>query len=359
MQRLFGNEVWFAILPLLAGCGGAPGEGVAGGAGEEVGSVSSAVQGGSVDSDPSHAYAVVIQLPGSLCSGTLIAPNLVLTARHCVAEPSGGVNCAQRFPTKTLPASELSVSTSRVAGGSYGNGQSVSYAGSVIVVPDGDELCGNDIALIQLASNVPSDEAIPVAPAVQYSITDPAHAGTAITAIGFGITRATAMDYGVRRIRTDIPFRCVTGQEAACSEDVGLVDTQAEFVTGGGVCTGDSGSGAYDQQSFDEGTPIVIGTLSRGPVQGDQCPKGAYSRTDAHADMIIAAAVSAAQAGGYDTPSWATSVDPTPDSSGGCSVAGAARATWDLGSALALIVGAALVRRRSRSRRDGQPLSNA
>ncbi|HEY2515932.1 MAG TPA: trypsin-like serine protease, partial [Polyangiaceae bacterium] len=71
----------------------------AGGGAERTGAAQSAIQGGT--DDPSHAFAVGVCGGGSpgdcslVCSGTLLAPNLVVTARHCVEAASPPpIDCA-------------------------------------------------------------------------------------------------------------------------------------------------------------------------------------------------------------------------------------------------------------------------
>src|ERR1700722_15740530 len=66
------------IVAALAGtsCVGAPGE--------RVGAVSQAIIGGSVDTADTAVVAVMDPSSSTLCSGTLVAPSVVLTAAHCV-----------------------------------------------------------------------------------------------------------------------------------------------------------------------------------------------------------------------------------------------------------------------------------
>jgi MYXO-CTERM domain-containing protein len=123
----------------------------------------------------------------------------------------------------------------------------------------------------------------------------------------------------VRRIRQDIDILCVPGDDSYdCKGGYAqMLDSDKEFITEGYVCSGDSGGGAFDQASFNEGAPYVLGALSRGPQTEDRCLAAIYSRTDEHADMIISAGVKAAESGGYTAPEWVEPVvepaaeDPT------------------------------------------------
>jgi hypothetical protein len=267
-----------------------------------IGQVAAAIQGGATDTNAAHNFAVgVANRFGGVCSGTLIAPNLVMTARHCVIPPSSdeSVTCSDIFPAN-VAASALYVTTepNLYKAKSY-------YAATEIITPTDKAFCGNDIALIILEKDVPASEAQPATPVVQFKMTDKRLSGS-ITAMGYGITNPSAEDSGQRRIRENIPLLCIPGsKDMECSGDMAKYsDDAAEFVTEGYVCSGDSGSGAFDQRSFDKGTPFVMGTLSRGPQTKDKCLAAFYSRTDAHAALIIDAAKKAAQQGGYELPSW-------------------------------------------------------
>src|ERR1700679_4305354 len=86
---------------LVVGCGGA---GATDG-GEPTASSASAIQGGT--DDTTHRFAVgIARDPGGLdqaiCSGVLLAPNLVATARHCVASLSSTtLDCTVTFGAVT------------------------------------------------------------------------------------------------------------------------------------------------------------------------------------------------------------------------------------------------------------------
>ncbi|OJY17333.1 MAG: hypothetical protein BGO98_00050 [Myxococcales bacterium 68-20] len=299
------------LLPALIACGSAPEPSES----ETLGQQSSAVQDGQSDTKKAHNFAVGIMAfqYGAVCSGTLIAPNLVLTARHCVVPPEGSaaVTCDDQFPSRNISPSSLFVTTEPSL-----RRATKRYVAKEITTPKARGFCGNDIALITLEDNIPTSEATPVTPVVQFSMTDRTKISGQITALGYGITSPKASDSGVRRIREEIDIVCVPGDDsyAACKGAYArMLDSDKEFLTEGYVCSGDSGGGAFDQKTFDDGAPYVLGALSRGPQTEDRCLAAIYSRTDAHAEMILAAGEKAAKAGGYDRPSW---LSASPDTAG-------------------------------------------
>jgi MYXO-CTERM domain-containing protein len=358
------------MMPTLVACGAADSGADARDDEARLGRQASAIQDGESDTRGTHNYAVgIASRYGAVCSGTLIAPNLVLTARHCVVPPDGQstVTCKDKFPTQNAPASSLFVSPDPNL-----RGTKKFYAAKTITTPTETAFCGNDIALIELADNIPASEAHPATPVVQFSMTDRTKIGSQIAAMGYGITSPSAEDSGTRRVREEIDILCVPGDSShPCTDKVAnlLGGNEKEFVTAGYVCSGDSGGGAFDQSSFTKGTPYVLGALSRGPESKEKCLSAVYSRTDAHADMIRAAAEIALEHGGYERPDWltvatwsapvpgcvgeiCTSVEETePDTiimrrSSGCSASSSTPTSSSFGLLAILSVGLLVARRR-------------
>lgn len=267
------------------------------------------IQGGTNDTTHQFAVGIVINMSDgtALCSGALLAPNLVATARHCVAAipASGIVTCPDTKFGAVTAASNIVVST----GADLRNASAPTVTAKKVIVPSGADqtsVCGNDIALLILSQNI----SLPayVTPVLNPPMSDHTVYSPTVTAIGYGITSATDMSgtsAGTRRIRQNVALTCIPGDSTFpnCARDYDM--TAAEFASGNGTCEGDSGSDAYEQDNFNAGRWVGFGVLSRGGDSGSTCLGGIYTRFDAWSALIIDAATQAATAGGYDVPGWA------------------------------------------------------
>ncbi|HEY8924931.1 MAG TPA: trypsin-like serine protease, partial [Polyangia bacterium] len=285
------------------------------------------IQGGTNDTKHLFAVGILANAGGgtALCSGALIAPNLVATARHCVAAvPADGViDCPSTKFGALTSAKNIVVTTDADL-----RAATTSVAVSKVIVPSGADqtaVCGNDIALLILAQNISLPDY--VTPVISPPMSDHTRYSATVTAIGYGITSAndtSGSSAGVRRIRQGIALTCIPEDPTFpnCYPSRTLPITAAEFSSGNGTCEGDSGSDAYEQDNFDSGKWFGFGVLSRGASSGSTCVGGIYTRFDAWSSLLIDAAKQASAAGGYDLPAWAGAGGGGADASTGTMDAG-------------------------------------
>lgn len=243
-----------------------------------------AIKGGQIDESTKAIVGMFLisGRSGGVCSGTLIAPNLVLTAQHCIAQvASEQVICGRSGFGAKFSASNILISPE-----TYMPQNPRAYFAGVEIhtPPGGNDMCGFDIALVILKDNVPASQATPIMP----RLNTPPQPGERYSSHGYGHT-GNGQGTGVRRVITGRQVQCVGTRCGSPS----IVDK--EFVGTEGTCQGDSGGGAIDAQGR------VIGALSRGP---DGCVASVYSSPASWSTWMREIGAKAAQRGGYQPAEW-------------------------------------------------------
>ncbi len=229
----------------VAGCAVQGGEAVGSGSAPIIDGVESGIE------DNSAVWVGILSAEGypmGSCSGVLVADNVVLTARHCVARTqSGGIACSKDGRSisgggvrSDYPADQLAI----IVGATMS--RKAAAFGKEVVTTGATNLCNNDLALIVL------DRRIPDAMIAQIRLEAPPVKGEKILAVGWGVSNNSGSR--VRRRRADIPITSV-GPVGTTS---GVVASN-EFAIGEGICSGDSGGPAYSMT-----TGAVVGVVSRG-----------------------------------------------------------------------------------------------
>ncbi|HEX7602000.1 MAG TPA: trypsin-like serine protease [Polyangiaceae bacterium] len=194
-----------------------------------------------------------------LCTGTLIAPDVVLTARHCVSITSEKVQCP---PSGPQIGRDRTASSIGVYAGEDARSATLVARGRELVVPKSTTLCDHDIAAIVLDRDVEG-----VAP-LRLAKQAPKR-GDTVRAVGFG--KSSDADFGgIKLLRDHVKI---------------LEVSTAEFLVGEATCQGDSGGPALDESTGD-----IVGVVSRG---GPSCEgsgvHNVYTRTDAFQELLSAA----------------------------------------------------------------------
>ncbi len=196
------------------------------------------------------------------CTGTLLAPRLVLTARHCVSDTDRYAACtvdgepiAAGKIFSDNKADKMYIFTGKDRP-QFGYREEVKPAGvGVKLLHDGAKnLCNHDIALIVLKEPIND---VPIAP---IRLDEDVVKGEKITAVGWGVTDKTPQP-DVRQQRKGIKINAV----GPAKNEIPSVPSN-EFQVGESICSGDSGGPGIAEE-----TGAVVGVVSRGgnPEGGD------------------------------------------------------------------------------------------
>jgi secreted trypsin-like serine protease len=212
------------------------------------------IVGGSAAASGEWPDAVAVIGTNGSCTGTVIAPDAVLTAGHCA---------------EIAPQRIIAGTTDDSRGGT-----AVAVVATMAYPSFGDTY---DVAVLQLATPVPGVTPRTLASACTFDGFSP---GAQVAVVGFGLTDDAATGANTLQREADI---AVT--DPTCTRSSGCrpaIAPGGEFVAGGdGVdsCNGDSGGPVYLATPRGE---IAIGIVSRG-VGGAATPCGGggiYVRTD-------------------------------------------------------------------------------
>jgi hypothetical protein len=332
-------------LALLAGCSGGATDEQVGGDEDLTGHTSQAILGGLMDDGATATSAVVAlrigdSTPFELCTGSLIAPNVVLTARHCVSKSANATVVCNAKGASTNGAHvsvDYEPESIRVFTGANpkfsGEGAAVAKA---IFHPANDVLCNSDIAVVVL------DKAIEGVTPLRVRLSGSISSTETLRSIGYGKNdRGEAI--GTRFRKDGVGVLAVGAGVSASNTALGPL----EFEVGRSICQGDSGGPAIS-----ETTGAVVGVVSRGGDCGENFGH-IYTQT-AGFESLLTEAFAVAGGAPIDESSPASTTAPASDepstdanvpaSGQGCSASSST--TTSANGALGLLFAASLLMSR-------------
>jgi MYXO-CTERM domain-containing protein len=223
---------------------------------EKTGRTSQAIYSGTTDNDASsNPYVVSLKIGGGtqfeLCTAALLAPNVVLTARHCISTNlKNSISCdaAGESGNGEQLGSDVALDDIHVYTGSnpvFSTDPAASA--SQIIHPDGGVLCNADIALVVLDTPIN-------APTVKVRLAGGVSTDETVRAVGYG-QNDDRMPIGTRQRKDGVRVLGIGEGMSASQTPLG----SHEFEVGLSICQGDSGGPAISEK-----TGAVVGVVSRG-----------------------------------------------------------------------------------------------
>jgi secreted trypsin-like serine protease len=205
--------------------------------------------------------AVAVLARDAMCTGTLIAPDVVLTAGHCI----------ETDPVEVVVGS---VDLAKPGGTAIAVKKAIAY-------PKWDRMYDVGVLVLEHPAPVMPRSVASACIAKEHLVP-----GAKVHVVGFGLTTADGTGMNTRLHQAMLPVVDATcAHDAACEPDIA---PGGEFTAGGGgvdACFGDSGGPIYIDTAHGA---ALIGVVSRGEsVIGEPCGGGGvYVRADAVVSWI-------------------------------------------------------------------------
>lgn len=196
----------------------------------------------------------------SLCTATLIAPDLLITAHHCVAAEGTGQDECSPLGALVNPGDlqvKINVHGTKANYDATQDGPSVAE-GAQIFVPPTNNMCSFDVALVKLDKPVPNAKISPLR-FTKLAVDE------AVTVVGFGVDQFDR-EQSQRMQRVTSVIGVGAGPVVFHSQtdgDFNFTLPDGDVMTGESHCFGDSGGPLFDK----DGNLVAI--VSRGPEFND------------------------------------------------------------------------------------------
>ncbi len=327
--------------------------------------VAQALIGGEPSPDADDSVVLIhATVDGTTCTGTMVAPNVLVTALHCVAESGFWDDDAQPVFSCTT-AGELYADPfgAGTVGGIFAPETLEIYRGTQVsefpvthgrhIVSSGSStLCTNDIAFLVLEDSLTT-------PLTPLRVTPKTEPGDLLNLVGYGREAQAPIDWTLRR-RTRLDAQPAVDVGPASSDEP-LTDARPRtlIINSPSACFGDSGGPALDPE-----TGALVGVFSQ--LEGQDCLSGENRAHYTHVPEYVSLVEEVEEFIG--APLWKEGEEnpyrvedepsePTPmGESGGCAIRPGARGR-SFGALVAfLVLGAWRIRsRRCKTSCDPRP----